>query len=218
MGSRLVLAACLLVPTVCNADSIGSVPIPPAFWLSGFGSSEVYRGQTFTTPSGAAITADSLSVFLGGTFDSGAVFHVLLTEVDTSAGIHPTNVLFESGTLTAGDSFSEFVVDLGGLPLQPGREYAWILDHFVVGNPVGFVSMSTGLGDYAGGVALRFVNGPSFPPGTRQDHFASNWLIDPFNDFAFQLNITQVPEPSAFLLFCLGLGGLRLARHRRRPT
>ena len=108
MGSRLVLAACLLVPTVCYADLIRTVPIPPAFRLTGFGSSEVYRGQTFTTPSGGAITADSLSVFVGGTFDSGAVFHVLIAEVDTSAGIHPTNVLFESGTLTAGISFNEF--------------------------------------------------------------------------------------------------------------
>src|SRR5438093_13613181 len=99
MMIRLVSVTCLLVTAVCNADIIGTDPIPPAFTLSGFGSSEVYRGQTFRLPSGPAIVANSLTVFVGPTTDVGANFRVLITEVDMTDGFPPTEVIFESETL-----------------------------------------------------------------------------------------------------------------------
>lgn len=193
----LLFTGNLLVSVICNAEIIGSIPIPPAASLSGFGSVEVYRGQTFRVPSGPAILANRLTVFVGPTTDSGANFRVLITEVDMTHGFHPTNVIFESETLTvpifplrrAPDAFT---IDLGGLVLQPGRDYAWILDHLLVGNQATHVDMGTGLGAYADGFGFEFLNGPFFPAGTRADHFASNnWFSSPFYDhFAFQLELS----------------------------
>jgi hypothetical protein len=225
MAIRSVFIACLLAVGVCNAGTIGTVPIPPDFTLSGFGSSEVYRGETFRLPSGSAILANSLTVFVGPTTDVGASFHVLVTDVDTSIGFHPTNVIFESGTLNVARlplrrNPDEFVVELGGLLLQPEHEYSWILDYFVVGNPTSFVDMGTGLGSYPDGSGFSFPSGPFFPAGTRQDHFASNsWLVRQDQDFAFQLNFTQVaavPEPATLPLLGLALGGLLVVRRRIR--
>jgi hypothetical protein len=223
MPVRLVFIAGLLVATVNAATmfTIGTVPIPPDFWLSGFGSSEVYRGETFRLPPGPAALANSLTVFVGETSDLGASFHVLVTDVDTSTGFHPTNVMFESGTFNVPIlTLNAFVVDLGGLLLQPGHEYAWILDYFVVGDPTAHVDMGTGLGSYPDGTPFSFPNGPTFPSGTRQSLFASNnWFVQQDQDFAFQLNLTAaVPEPAALLLCGLGLGALLIVRHRPEPT
>lgn len=182
--------------TISN-PTIGTDPIPPDHFLSGFGSSEVYRGQTFRLSSEHAARANKLRVFVGPTNDFGANFNVLLTEMDMTGGFHPTTVIFESKTLNvSGDRRGpdEFVVNLGGLLLQPGRDYAWILDHFVVGNEGAFVSMGTGTGSYSDGRAFRFINGPSFLTGTRQDHFATdNWFVSDDPDFAFQLEFTILP-------------------------
>jgi hypothetical protein len=95
MANRLVFLACLLVAGVCNADTIGTIPIPPDLTLSGFGDSDFYRGETFHLPPGPAALANSLTVFVGPTNDFGASFHVLVTDVDTSTGFHPTSAIFE---------------------------------------------------------------------------------------------------------------------------
>ena len=228
MTARLVSIAFLSVAGVCNAATIGNAaiigtdPIPPNFTLSGFGSSQVYRGQTFRLPSGADSVANSLTVFVGPTSDSSANFRVLVTEVDRSTGFNPTNVLFESDTLNVPPLPSrptpdEFLIDLGGISLQSEQEYAWILDHFAVGDPTDFVAMGTGLGSYLEGNAFSFPNGPFFPAGTREDHFASsNWFVQEDRDFAFQLNFDTtpdaVPEPRTGLISSLGLLSFLFAR------
>ena len=54
----------------------------------------------------------------------------------------------------------EFVVDLGGLLLQPEHDYAWILDYFVVGDSADHVEMGTGLGVTQTAQPLVFLTVP----------------------------------------------------------
>jgi len=198
-----IILALMTNPGICLAVSLGTDSIPPEFWSTGFGCSEVYRAQTFRLPAGSeAVFAKDLSVFVGHTTDEEARFRVLLTEVDMTSEFHPTNVLFESETLYVpisyhpGQNPDAFVVDLGRLLLQPDRDYAWILDYFVVRDEGVLVSMSTGLGSYSDGMAYSFNNGAYFPAGTREDHFSGNWTVDEESDFAFQLEFTSVSAPS----------------------
>jgi hypothetical protein len=169
--------------------------------LSGFGSSEVYRGQTFTTLD-SPMTAEQLIVFVGPTTDDNADFRVLLTEIVlTNDGFNPTTVLYESETLNVPvfpirNTPDEYILYLGGIRLEPNRQYAWMLDHFVVASGE-VVSMSTALANpYEGGASFRFHNGPFLPDGTREDHFAdSTWTLDAANDFAFTLKLKPIDNP-----------------------
>jgi hypothetical protein len=174
-----------------------TISVPLIGTYSGFGSSSVYRGQTFTTPPERSL-ANKLSVFVGPSPDGGE-FRVLLTGTEFVDGVfHPTTVLFESETLyvppSTGPLPDTFEIELPNIPLEANQQYAWILDHFVVatGDVVG---MDTGLGaqPYDGGFGFAFVNGPFLPPGTREDHFAIGMMIydDGYIlDFAFELQLT----------------------------
>jgi hypothetical protein len=168
------------------------IEVPFTGTLSGFGtlSGEFYRGQTFIGPGGLAT---ELTVYVGPSPDvfRNVDFRILLTEVKTSNGFHPTNVLFESEKLTV-TSFREtqvFTVNLGSIPLESGETYAWILDAFadwegdLWSSNVG-IDLSAGFAD---GLAVRLVTGPFPPPGDREDHFALSWFVDVFHDFAFRL-------------------------------
>ena len=203
----LSTVACLVLAAWTShagaATAVGSSPLPPAFYLSGFGTSEVYRGQTFIVPAGEPLQADRVSVFFATNTSPDASFRVLITAVERSPGLHPTQVLFESETYTlpilGGDQ--EIAVDLGGLLLTPGVEYAWIVDHFVVAPAMGNTSMSLGLGEYVDGQSFQFPNGPFLPGGTRQDHFASNgWMLEPDgadgDDFAFEIEFSEPVAPA----------------------
>ena len=189
---------------LANNAHANLIEVPVLGHYLGFGSSMVYQGQTFTTPSSPSpIFAKKLTVFVGSaTIFYGADFRVLLTEVDSTIfGIHPTKVLFESSTLHVPSvpitqPLDAVVIDLGGLRLDANREYAFILDHFVVANNNERVIMTTGVGtNYDEGHGFLFLHWAAFPEGTRQDHFASNyWLITAF-DFAFTLAFTPTPTP-----------------------
>jgi hypothetical protein len=181
-----------------------------------------YIGETFKALPGVA---DSLTFFVGPTFDfSGVDFHLLITDITTAGGeIHPTDVLFESGTLHAGFSFTptEFTVDVGNLPLLAGQQYAWILDSFVV-PASSFTSTDVGInlaGTYADGEFIEQSLGP-FPGGTRSDHFNSTWAVQDNIDLAFTMTFspTTVPEPSTIPLLVTALFGAAVLsaymRHR----
>lgn len=220
---RLTTLSVLLSGVTSLADA-STISVPVTGSLSGFGDTgEQYRAQTFT---GVGGLADEITFFVGPTFDaSGVGFHLLITEVDTSAGIHPTNVLFESAPLLL-PLFpiqfdpTPFTVALGGLPLSAGNTYAWMLDAFVASDGI-FSEANTGIGTYAGGVMISQPLGP-FPGGTRAEHFQSPWLVRPDLDLAFSLTVqdTTVPEPSTMTLLVIGLGSFissrRCAAGRRR--
>ena len=81
------------------------IVIPLNGSLSGFGprGGIYYRGQTFLGPGGLA---GELTVYAASPDRGKAKTRLLLTEVDTSSGIHPTNVLFESEILPIGHGFT----------------------------------------------------------------------------------------------------------------
>lgn len=223
---RSILASIFFVFSQ-NAASASTIEVPLEGTLSGFGSTEVYRGQTFFAPA-EPVSAEQLTVYVGPTSDFGADFRVLLTEVDRSGGFSPGTVLFESETLNVSPlpprvSPDAFEVILGGINLLPGREYAWILDHFVVAN--GFVSMDTGISfdPTTPGEAFGFVNGPFLPPGSREDHFepSTSWFTRTSLDFSYKLEYSEtavIPLPPTMPLFAgalLLIGSLGAVRRRR---
>lgn len=218
-GPRFIIfiSVSLYFFTFANRCEATKIQVPVNGTTSGFGSSEPYRGQIFSTPSLASF-AQQLTVFIGGTSDRYARFRLLLTEVDMTNGFHPTNVLFESETQNVPIDLSReakpFTFDLAGIPLKPGEKYAWILDYFANATPGAVVSISTGVdlsGSYAGGVPFCFFSGPLLPSGTRADHFASNnWMIDIYSqkNLAFTLEFSQaqtIPLNSGWNLISFGI-------------
>lgn len=221
-----ILTSFFIVFSQAAANS-STIEVPLEGTFSGFGSTEVYRGQTFFAPA-EPVSAEQLTVYVGPTPDFGADFRVLLTEVERSGGFSPGTVLFESETLNVSPlppraAPDAFKVGLGGIDLMPGREYAWILDHFVVAN--GFVSMSTGVSfdPSAPGESFGFKNGPFLPPGSREDHFepGPSWFIRTDKDLSYELKYSEtavIPLPPTMPMLAgafLIIGGLGTVRRRR---
>lgn len=204
MRHYIIVCLFLLFATSARGELI---EVPVVGSRVGFGTSQVYQGQTFTAPSSPSF-ANTLTLFVGAVTISGGDFRVLLTEVDSSTtAIHPTKVLFESATfhvpLSWPGALDAIVVDLGGLRLDANREYAFILDHFVVANAAD-VFMRTGIGiNYDGGFAFSFLTGGVLPGGTRQDHFASNNWIMTATDLAFTLDYSVIRVPGSWLLLLM---------------
>ena len=180
----------------------GSIDAPLNGSLTGFGpSSESYRAQTFVA---LDERANSLTVYLKNQTGSGPIqFRVLVTEFTNTNGFHPTNILFQSkislapfGGIGSPPVALPFTLDLVGLALEKGKSYAWILDSFVTGIPTPplLPSAITGIsssGIYPQGIAYSLRSGSG---GTITDHFALNWIQDPFDrDWAFKMDFSPTP-------------------------
>jgi hypothetical protein len=182
----------------------GTTDVPIGGSISGFGPT-YYRGQTFIALSGIA---EKLTVYVGesNSIPGPVTYHVLITEIDSTGGINPTNVLFESGPLVTniGNAVNPpaVTVDLGGLSLTAGEKYAWILDAYVEldnnppVNPGGpYPSALVGLNDifvdnFPEIEQLSWSLGP-FPTGTREEHFNNFWGPGP-KDLAFTMTFSEV--------------------------
>jgi hypothetical protein len=207
-----------------GAVSAETLIVPANDLKSLFDSTMPYRGQTFMFPE--TVRADKLTVFVSPSIYQAFSFHLLLTEVDTENGLHPTRVLFESGPfdIPRGDSdILPRTADLGGIELTGGQVYAFILDIFVTLREISpdplllwqYVTL-TGMNEeasYAGGeyIYLRVdckdqLTG--LPCGSRESHFAASWTEEPAEDMGFILEYRTMPPvpvvPSLELLLLKG--------------
>lgn len=175
-----------------------------------------YRGQTFMLPTG--VKANKLTVYVSSNIYQSFSFNLLLTEVDTTAGLHPSKVLFESTPFTipvgGGNNFIPCTADLGGIPLSAGKPYAFILDIFgslsqIHSDALWEYATRTGMNSgaaYAMGDHISFKDNctdPStgLPCGSREDHFAGSWIEETSEDMGFILEYTPdtPPVPISFM-------------------
>lgn len=166
---------------------------PPDSFFTGFGEpGSAYFAQTFTP------TADGFADEL--TFQAQGInaandnpFRVLVTDVATSTFFQPGNVLYESPTQTlAFDApTTDITVDLAGLELDGGTEYAFIIDSYVENDGQPNQARAGVANGYADG-GLYFYNTSS---GDRASHFASGgWATSSTNeDLSFELTFLRVP-------------------------
>lgn len=197
--SRLTKAtAAAIALSVCSSvASAATIDVQPTASIGALSSAN-YVGQTFVALEGVA---EDITVHLGWRPVS---FRLLVTEVDTLGGIFPTNVLFESETLTAPSSqlplLVPYTVPLGDLNLNEGEMYAFILDAYVeltANDPIDRASVGlaniTGTDAYPEGNYISKDLGP-FPSGTREEHFSSGFFTGfPDRDIAFTMNFTATP-------------------------
>ncbi|MDD3618425.1 MAG: hypothetical protein PHX57_03405, partial [Desulfobulbaceae bacterium] len=152
-----------------------------------------------------------LTVFISPSIFQAFSFHLLLTEVDTANGLHPTRVLFESEPLDIPRGVSDILprtADLGGIELRGGQVYAFILDIFVTlreirPDPATLWHYATLTGmnreaAYAGGehISLQIdCEDPltGLPCGSRESHFAASWTVEEAEDMGFILEYNTVP-------------------------
>lgn len=183
--------------------------VPANDLKSGFDYSTPYRGQTFMFA--GTVLANRLTVFVSPSIYQSFPFYLLLTEVDTGEGVHPTKVLFEGGPfyiLRAGSDFIPYTANLGGIQLTGGRVYAFLLDIFAALSRIDTGTLwqyatLTGMNReaaYEGGAYIYLepdCTDPftGLPCGDRGDHFAATWVVDPSADMGFVLEYTPVPPP-----------------------
>ena len=197
----------LMLCLAANVDS-GEINVPYGGSISGFGP-DYYRGQTFIALPGVA---NDLTIYVGDSnpLPGPVTYHVLITEVDTTSGIHPTNVLFESGPLVTNigyDDPPEISIYLGGLSLTVGEKYAWILDAYVEldanppvkpggPHPSALVGTNYYFGDDFPEIEQLSLHLGLYPTGTREEHFNKPWSTNT-RDLAFTMNFPEKVIPPA---------------------
>ena len=223
-GCAVFVRTCILLPAVaisCIAASrtalAETLTVPANELKSLFDYTNPYRGQTFMFPE--AVRANKLTVFVSSNIYQEFSFHLLLTEVDTANGVHPTKVLFESGPFDipvgGHNVFIPCTADLGGIQLSGGQVYAFILDIFVTLRQVNTDTLwqyatLTGMNREAsypsGGYIYLKVDCTEpltgLPCGSREDHFAGSWVAETSEDMGFILDYTPdapLPPPTTVL-------------------
>lgn len=192
-----------------------TVEVKADYLKSLFDYTNPYRGQTFMLPIG--VTANKLTVYISSNIYQSFTFNLLLTEVDTTDGFHPTKVLFESTPFTipvgGGNNFIPCTADLGGIPLSAGKTYSFILDIFASLSQINSATLweystRTGMNSGAGyelGNHISFQGNctnplDGLPCGSREDHFAGSWIEETSEDMGFILEYTPVPSvPISFM-------------------
>lgn len=195
-GAHIEILESRIAPaTITNFPVIDSI--------SSFGESDsAYYAQSFISDGSPLEQVQFQMGDVSG--PDGTDFHLLITEttggteLSNPEGIRPTNVLFESGTLTKafGDGNQIFTVNTGNLNLTAGTTYAFVLDAFVTfDGSLGTSSMGKGSA-YADGHFFLF----NTEGGDRATHFAADWddSLGSF-DLAFSLNPVLVPETDVTL-------------------
>ncbi|MEM9418866.1 MAG: hypothetical protein AAGA25_07450 [Planctomycetota bacterium] len=183
-----------------SADIING---PASSFLTGVGEpGSTYFAQTFTPQEDGF--ADDLTFQLrpAGSPSNNSFnpvnFNVVIAEVAPGSGLVLTNELFDSGTLTLppGDGTqppTDVVVDLQGLELSAGVEYAWVIDSRTAFDGDTDQAQVGTTGDFAGGEF--FFSGSQ---SSRADVFASgNFNAFPGTDLAFELTFLTAPTADA---------------------
>ena len=191
---KIAVAILLILSSVlaANADVL---EVPQNAFTGSFGPRNPYSGQTFTSVSGLAV---QLTVYMSGASDPpGIDFRILLTEIDTSAGLHPTIVFFESDILHVPQDPSRkvypFTVNLGGIPLSANQTYAILFECTELGGINDVIHSGIGIdsfGSYQNGEYISPGSSPLPPGSTRNDYFAGSWDSSDSIDMAFQLEFS----------------------------
>jgi len=205
----LRIAATLALVTICISPA-GRADVEDVDttiywdWVSGsapFGVPNIATvGQTFTVDeetflSGFAFFVDDHYDYYGRFLAFGA--YVMAWDGSRAAG----DVLFESGPYITSnnggeDGFEEFAIDTDELYLPAGNYVAFFSTSWYFGQPSVQSTVGRVDGDvYPGGVPVSIDNGMDFDLVTEQD-----WAAYGYNERAFWLDFTPVPEPATLLL------------------
>lgn len=194
--------ACL-TSHVSTAGSIDTLPTsPPGAPTRGLNRGFV--AQSFELAGASRLDDFSFLVHTSSS-NYASTFRVLVTDIETgtSAGFHPTNVLFESETfsLPAQTRLQLYTVSLGQTFLDAGR-YAIVIDGYTTNNQAALYYRTAQSDSYPDG-SLNFLSvSNSATGGSRSDYFVASapWTATGV-DLAFRLQFTPaaVPEPSSLI-------------------
>ncbi len=185
--------------------------LPRTGYMGGFGDSgATYWGQSFLAEPGLAQSLTFELRYESG--DGDLNFRLLLTTVDGQwngvdySEVNPGMVLFESESLSLAhmphnSEWILFSVELGGIDLEDGQTYAFVLDAFEDGDGIqskALVGMRDGYQDghtFWLGYSKTYLE-DSFPNSDR-DYYFNNlyWGNNVDRAMAFSLTFIPVPEP-----------------------
>jgi hypothetical protein len=205
IGQKTLLIVLMLLFSVSETLTVKAdeLVVPYNAFTGGFGPSTPYRGQTFKGVSGLA---EQLTVFMNGSSDPpGIDFRILLAEMDTTAGIHPSKVIFESNILHVPEDptrkIFSFSIDLEDIPLKGNQTYAIVFECTKIGWIIDVINAAIGIdvhGSYQKGVIFNPIE--MLPPwSTRADYFDGLWESSDETDLAFRLTFSPQPSSDIFI-------------------